>query len=410
MKTLFGIGICLILALTACIKEGIFPIPDFNYTPEEGSRFSIFYFDASVSFDSDNAIYSLKYRWDFNGDGIFDTDYSYNPKASFKYPVVDCFNVTLGVIDPEGNEAEITKELCVSNKNNAPFATFSILPPIASLGMDIILDASRSFDWEEPPDNLMVRWDIDGDNVWDTEFSVERTLKIIFDAPGYRSISMEIIDSDGASATSEKIIEVVNTYNEYNYLTDHRDGMVYGIVKIGNQWIMAQNLTFGTYVDNLFTPHNNGICEVFAYLNNEENIAKYGALYLYDEVLDYTDKEGGTGFCPDGWHLPSDLEWQQLESYMGMESIMIDSTGWERGPGIGSRLQKNGLSGFEAGLYGYRYPYRVFDDLGIEARFWTSTMEEDGSVWVRGLASWSTGIFRGRVRNNYAYSVRCFKD
>ncbi len=242
-----GISIVIILtmALTGCIKEGIAPVADFTYTPGEGSRYSIFYFDASGSYDLDNAAYSLKYRWDFDGDGEFDTDFTEFPKANFKYPVVECFNVVLEVIDPEGNISELVKELCVSNKNNTPYPILDLLPPLASLGTEVTLDASRSFDWEEPSYKLLVRWDLDGDKIWDTGFSDEKTIKRLFNPAGFYTITMEIIDSEGASAIVEKVLEVANTYNEYNYLTDYRDDHVYGIVKIGDQWVMAQNLVYG---------------------------------------------------------------------------------------------------------------------------------------------------------------------
>ncbi len=410
MRILSGIGIALMLLTSACTKNGISPVAEFDYSPDEGSRYSIFYFDASGSFDPDNATYSLKYRWDFDGDGKFDTEYSEKPKASYKYEQVECYNVVLEVVDPEFNTAEMVREICLSNKNNTPFAIFDLLPPIASLGTKVIMDASRSFDWEEGPDKLLVRWDWDGDKVWDTEFSNEKVTNHLYTSAGYYTVFMEIIDSDGASAISEKILEVANTYNEFNYLTDYRDGQIYGVVKIGEQWIMAQNLMFGTFVKNVVTPRNNGICEVFAYSDIEENLEKYGGLYLWDEILNYTDKEKGQGFCPQGWHLPSDKEWKQLEAFLGMGTIMMDSTGWMRGNGIGSVLKRTGLSGFGGGLYGYRYPYRIFSDIGNETRYWTSTGEEDGSVWVRGLSAWSNGIFRGKVRNNYSYSVRCFKN
>ncbi len=410
MKAIHGVSLCFIIALSACIKESLPPVPDFSFSPGEGNRYNIFYFDASSSYDPDNASYSLKFRWDFNGDGNFDTDLSENMRSAYKYQDVDCFNVVLEVTDPEGSVAKMTKELCVNDNNSTPFAIFALLPPLASLGTEVIFDATKSFDWEEPAEYLMARWDINGDKVWDTEFSSNKVFQHLYSQPGYYTVIMEIIDSEGASAISEKVLEVANTYNEFNYLTDHRDGHVYGVVKIGDQWIMAQNLVFGTYIDNLFTPRNNGLCEVFAYSNIEENLSKYGGLYLWDEILNYSDREKGKGFCPSGWHLPSDDEWKQLERDMGMKPEEIDTTGWERGESFGSTLRKQGLSGFEAGFYGFRYPYRVFSNIGTEARFWTSSMEEDGSVWVRGLSSWTSGVFRGRVRNNYAYSVRCFKN
>ncbi|MBT4400125.1 MAG: hypothetical protein HOD37_11635 [Bacteroidetes bacterium] len=410
MKALTAIGFVICLVFTACIKEGQAPVPDFTFFPESGSRFNIFYFDASLSFDPDNSVYSLKYRWDFNGDGIFDTDFSNIPTASYKFPEIKCYQVNLEISDPEGHVSENSKQICLNNNNNAPFPAFAIVPPIASLGTEVRLDASRCFDYEEAPEKLLIRWDFNGDKNWDTEFSNQKIVLRQFNQPGYYSISMEIIDSDGASAELTKVLEVANTYNRYDYITDFRDGKVYGIVEIGKQWIMAQNLIYGTFVKNYITPLNNGICEVFAYQDEEENLNNFGGLYLWDEVLDYTDQEGGKGFCPEGWHLPSDQEWKELEISLGIEYNLVDSIGWERGLGLASQLLKNGLSGFEAGLWGFRYPYRIFSDYGSETHFWSSTMEEDGSVWVRGLSNWSTGVFRGRMRNNYALAVRCFKD
>jgi len=39
---------------------------------------------------------------------------------------------------------------------------------------------------------------------------------------------------------------------ETGTITDSRDGQTYNIVKIGNQWWMAENLNVGTYVESIY--------------------------------------------------------------------------------------------------------------------------------------------------------------
>jgi uncharacterized protein (TIGR02145 family) len=74
-------------------------------------------------------------------------------------------------------------------------------------------------------------------------------------------------------------------------LTDTRDNKNYRVVKMpdGRVW-MGQNLN---YHGVAYTCHSN----VAANCDNG-----YGALYCYDVAT-------ATGFCPSGWHLPTDTEW-----------------------------------------------------------------------------------------------------
>jgi uncharacterized protein (TIGR02145 family) len=65
----------------------------------------------------------------------------------------------------------------------------------------------------------------------------------------------------------------------------------------------------------------------------QQDAVLYGGLYLWDEALDYTDKEKGRGICPPGWHLPSEQEWQELEIEIGMDPDDLNKNGYERGEG-----------------------------------------------------------------------------
>jgi hypothetical protein len=67
-----------------------------------------------------------------------------------------------------------------------------------------------------------------------------------------------------------------------------------------------------------------------------------GAIYSWSAAVNGQDSinpelEPIQGVCPDGWHLPSDGDWKELEMFLGMTALSADSTGW-RG-NIGGKLK-----------------------------------------------------------------------
>jgi uncharacterized protein (TIGR02145 family) len=317
----------------------------------------------------------------------------------------------LEVQDPQGNIAQSTQVLTVTDKNQPPVAELQLLPPKATTTTTVILSGSNSTDDLNNPEDLLIRWDIYSDHIWDSDFSRNKFLSYNFEKKGNYSVTMEVMDLQGATSSATAEIEILKATNPYSFLLDPRDQHLYSTVRIGIQWIMAQNLQYGTFVKSSTTPLDNGICEYFAYNDLYNDEASNGGLYIWDEVLDYTDKENGQGVCPPGWHLPSEQEWQSLEQELGIDTDDLIKIGYKRGIGIGSLLKLNNLSGFEAGLWGWRFHEKTFYGMNVETRFWTSTIDsKTGLVFVRGLASDSTGIYRGTMPNNSALSVRCFKD
>ncbi|MEN9309146.1 MAG: hypothetical protein RL173_3078, partial [Fibrobacterota bacterium] len=99
-------------------------------------------------------------------------------------------------------------------------------------------------------------------------------------------------------------------------LTDIRDGQIYPAAAVGGQVWMAKNLNFpGTESEAI------GVC----YDLDAANCSKYGRLYGWTEAMGVASVYDSTrlsrlgtefrGICPEGWHLPSKLEFDTLIAF-----------------------------------------------------------------------------------------------
>jgi len=200
---------------------------------------------------------------------------------------------------------------------------------------------------------------------------------------------------------------------EINSIISVHDGQKYKIVKIGNQWWMAENLIATKYNDGthiplvtdvtawskLITP---GYCwyanDSIAYSN------PYGALYNWYAV--------NTGkLCPTGWHVPTDAEWTVLSDYLGGTNIAgsklkeIGTTHW---------LSPNSKATNEIGFTSLPGGNRNFDgtyyNLGYYGYWWTSTEYSSTNAYNRYMFYNNSSIIGFSHLKKYGFSVRCVKD
>jgi hypothetical protein len=115
------------------------------------------------------------------------------------------------------------------------------------------------------------------------------------------------------------------------------DGNIYRIVEIGDQTWMQENLRV------THAPDGNDILG-YAYISNPDSLKKYGRLYTWDVAMNGSKEEGTQGICPDGWHLPSDEEWKQLEMALGMTQAEADMVNVWRGSPAGTMMKAGGES------------------------------------------------------------------
>jgi uncharacterized protein (TIGR02145 family) len=202
------------------------------------------------------------------------------------------------------------------------------------------------------------------------------------------------------------------------------DGNQYDGVRIGSQYWLRQNLRTTRLYDGSMIPlaagataWANATVPVRCFFNNDSvSYAQiYGALYNWKAVE-------STKLCPAGWHVPSDMEFQAMEMYLGMSSADANSIGF-RGTDEGGKLKQAGTShwsspntgatnasGFTGLPGGSRFTTGTYSSsVGESAGNWSST--PDGvQAWHRVLNHDDSKVYRGKVNKETGQYVRCLKN
>jgi uncharacterized protein (TIGR02145 family) len=165
-------------------------------------------------------------------------------------------------------------------------------------------------------------------------------------------------------------------------------GHDYNTVAIGEHCWMKENLNYDT---------GNNWC----YNGEPANCNTYGRLYDWFSAL---------SACPQGWRLPSDAEWTELENYLGGPMVAggkLKATTHRNPPNSYATNE----SGFSALPGGYRYYDGTFGNLGDFGYWWSSTEAWDiYDAWFRHMSYGDGEVGRTNVRKYNGFSVRCLRD
>ncbi len=228
-------------------------------------------------------------------------------------------------------------------------------------------------------------------------------------------------NSDGLVNTDDFLLFLPAYGQSYSTgtFTDSRDGTTYSWVKIGDQVWMDENLA---YLPAVSTSSDASLSDPVYYVYGYQgtavpeakattNYTTYGVLYNWSAA---------TTSCPDGWHLPTDQEWEDLavfisddnggytntvEEWDNVGRHLKATTGWGGG---GNGTDDYGFSALPGGL---RNSTNFFDRLLFITNFWSTT--ESGTTshaWVRGMNSNYSELYRSEFIMDYGFSVRCIRD
>ena len=223
--------------------------------------------------------------------------------------------------------------------------------------------------------------------------------------------------------------------NNGHTITDF-DGNVYRTVKLGNQVWMAENLRTTRYADGTPIPLGTEASSTTAYRyypdDNSTNVSDYGYLYNWAAVMNGSasseaNPSGVQGICPDGWHVPSEDEWDELENYVSSQSqylcggsslriakALASEEGWNSSTDncvVGYNPIANNATGFSARPAGGYFGY--YSGFGYSATFWSATQYHSNSnnAYFLRLSYDSYGHMYGYgTDKDLGYSVCCVRN
>ncbi len=190
-----------------------YPSAAIEVYPASGDENTRFYFSAENSWDADEL------RWDYEGDGIFDTDWTTEVTTDHKYDVAGEYEVILQVQNTEGLTDEATLTITIAEEGFAPEAKFTVTSDsqladsdVGTTATEFKFNSSSSSDEEDYSSELEVRWDYDGDGDFDTTWDDEKIAYNQYLETGEYEVTLEVRDTDGnVSETTYDIRVVENT-------------------------------------------------------------------------------------------------------------------------------------------------------------------------------------------------------
>lgn len=224
-----------------------------------------------------------------------------------------------------------------------------------------------------------------------------------FAPSGYVTDNTDCDDSDDSinPGTIENITDGIDNncdgYIDILVYVDLRDDREYIYKKIGNNYWMTENLKFTPSEGNYHSFNN----------------PRTGTLhYLYDWETAFMS-------CPNGWHIPTDNEWKQLEMTLGMSESEANSNDW-RGDNEGGKLKSLSVEWDDPNTgasdeFGMSILPCGFVSNGShvninKAGYYTTISVDDDLVWTRRFWYNRSDIGRYRHSKKDMMSVRCIKN
>ncbi len=196
--------------------------------------------------------------------------------------------------------------------------------------------------------------------------------------------------------TNKKTDELTQQNGKHGSFTDPRDGKTYKTVKIGEQIWLAENFSFTEGIPQIRDAEeweklgdNDKYAAWCYYQNKAENGKKFGILYTWAAALE---------LAPEGWHLPTQEEFESLINYFGDEEEAYQA------------LIKGGNSDWTFLLAGWRRNNGNFGNKDYYSGFWSASEQSDTKAWYCYLEPDYEHALTDFKNKSNGYSVRLIKN
>lgn len=213
------------------------------------------------------------------------------------------------------------------------------------------------------------------------------------------------------------------------------EGNIYPTINYGSQVWTVKNAEVETYRDGTPIPQvtDSGIWAnlstgAWKYYDNDPNKGKVYNWYAVAGIHDNDNNTPNKIFAPEGWHVPSDLDWSDFIDFLIASGYNYDNSttenkiaksiasksGWavsniEGTPGFNQST--NNSSGFNIYPLGTVSPDGISVNAISNSVFWSSSEDDSENSWRR-ILHWGTQSFSKSSSENKknGFSVRLVKD
>ncbi|RLD57841.1 MAG: hypothetical protein DRJ05_09050 [Bacteroidetes bacterium] len=352
------------------------------------------------------------WNWDF-GDG--ETSNEQSPEHTYENAGI--YTVSLTASNSYGSNQEIKIDYIIVT--GIPEADFEANPtegnvPLLVSFSDLSINNPTSWQWDFGDGNT----------------SNEQNPIHIYEFAGLYPVSLTASNSYGSGdITKIDFITVSAQPCPGTPTVTDIDGNVYNTILVGEQCWMAENL-------NTTNDANGNSIDRLCYDNSDIRCEQYGGLYSWYTLMNgaessNTNPSGVQGICPDGWHMPSISEWDEMTDFL------INNYSWVYETNIANKLkscrQENSPLGGECntnehpfwqqynsqtygtddfgfrGLAGGVY-YGQFSGINSIGIWWSATEASFSTACRRYFSHYDGYIEEYTIEKTWGQSVRCVKD
>jgi len=202
------------------------------------------------------------------------------------------------------------------------------------------------------------------------------------------------------------------------------NGNIYPTVNIGSQSWMQKNLNVSKYKNGDIIPQVTNATQwaalttgAWCWYNNDSATyaATYGKLYNWYAVND------PRGLAPEGWHVPSETEWNKFVTYLDPIADTTCLGGCNQSLTAGGYMKTTTLwttpntgatnsSGFSSIPSGVRSFEGLFNSIGGVNILWSTTEFDISSVWYHYLYYINSNLYRFNADKKNGFSVRALRN
>jgi len=184
-------------------------------------------------------------------------------------------------------------------------------------------------------------------------------------------------------------------------------GQTYNTVAIGTQIWMSENLNYA--VDGSKCG-NDSTCDAYGRLYNWAAAMALPSSCNSNSCASQIQYPYHRGICPEGWHIPSDADWDTLLYYVDEinGTVNVFNTISPYSSNTAGKYLKE-ADGFSATLGGYGYG-NSFYGTGSAGLWWSAGEGNDTYAFGRGVLNDVDNFRSSYGYKTYFFSVRCLQD